>query len=219
MITFGCHGILLMKCNVLFFQLLTALTCIVAALLVDGAIAGLLRVPKVYNALITTNEKLVPSRAISVSAPVFQPIGLAPAVPAVVVTSPYIAVDAKSNETETESAPEVNVEEDKLPEETKPEEKKNGTANSLPLVSPLPLAYYNSITYYHNVWPYSYSSVSPATFVFTAPFTYPGVFSDYYGVFPWLAERKPEFDSKKVESNPSGAKDDVDKDSVTVEAS
>lgn len=196
------------------WKLLTALACIVATLLVDGAIAGLLKVPKVYNALITTNEKLVPSRAISVSAPVFQPIGLAPAVPAVLVTSPYIAVDARSNDTEAEPKPEENVEEEK-----KPEDKKNGTANAIPLVSPLPLAYYNSITYYHNLWPYSYSSVSPATFVFTAPFTYPGVFSDYYGVFPWLTDRVPESDSRKSEPDPPGAKENVDNDSVTVEAS
>ncbi|KAJ9594901.1 hypothetical protein L9F63_013800 [Diploptera punctata] len=194
--------------------MLTALACIVAALLVDGALAGLLRVPKVYNALITTNEKLVPSRAYSVSAPVFQPVGLAPAVPSVVVTSPYIAVDAKPNDTEAEPLPEVKSEEEK-----QPESKKNGTANSIPLVSPLPLAYYNSITYYHNIWPYSYSSVSPATFVFTAPFTYPGVFSDYYGVFPWLTDKKPELDSKRPESDLTGAKDDVQNDSVSVEAS
>ena len=191
--------------------MLTALSCILAASLVDG---GLLRVPKIYNALITTNEKLVPSRAISVSAPVFQPVGLAPPVPAVVVTSPYIAVDdAKSNDTEAELKP------DEKAEEKQPEEKKNGTANAIPFVSPLPVAYYNSITYYHNIWPYSYSAVSPSSFVFTAPFTYPGVFSDYYGVFPWLADRKPEFDSTKIESEPSGTKEEVDKDTVTVESS
>ena len=35
---------------------------------------GLLRTPKVYNALITTNENLTPSRAFPVIQPVVQPI-------------------------------------------------------------------------------------------------------------------------------------------------
>lgn len=201
-------------------QLSSALACIVMTLLVDIAVAGLLRVPKVYNALITTNEKLVPSRAIPVAASVLHPIGLAPAVPAVFVTSPYITVgdsEAKPNKTETELNPENGSDE-------KTEGEKNATSNSLPLVAPfsLPLAYYNSITYYHNLWPYTYSSVSPATFVFTAPFTYPGIF-DLYGGLPWNQAKKPESDtasSKDSASNlPSGAKDDPEKESVSIDAS
>lgn len=35
---------------------------------------GLLRTPKVYNALITTNDNLAPSRAFPVIQPVIQPI-------------------------------------------------------------------------------------------------------------------------------------------------
>jgi hypothetical protein len=189
-------------------------------LLAGVVTAGLLRVPKVYNALITTNEKLVPSRAIPVSAPVLHPVALAPAVPAVVVTSPYITVDdsgAKPNKTETEANPEAE-------SEKTPEDGKNGTSNSVPLITPfsLPLAYYNSLTYYHNLWPYSYSAVSPATFLFTAPFTYPGIF-DLYGGLPWGQTNKPESDSassKDSASNlPSGTKDDPEKESVSIEAS
>jgi hypothetical protein len=178
--------------------------------------AGLLRVPKVYNALISTNEKLVPSRAIEVSAPVLHPVGLA-AVPAVVVTSPYIAVTdpeaAKPNKTETEAG-----------SERKPEDAKNSTSSSVPVVTPfsLPLAYYNSLTYYHNLWPYTYSSVSPATFLFTAPFTYPGIF-DLHGGLQWSQAKVPESDSpssKDSASNlPSGTKDDPEKESVSIEAS
>lgn len=201
-------------------QLSTVLACVVVTLLADITTAGLLRVPKVYNALVTTNEKLVPSRAIPVSASVLHPVGLAPVVPAIVVTSPYITVDvpeAKPNKTETEDNAEN--ESDK-----KPEGEKNATANSIPLITPfsLPLAYYNSITYYHNLWPYSYSSVSPATFLFTAPFTYPGIF-DTYGGLPWSQTKKPESDSassKDSASNlPSGAKDDPETESVSTDAS
>jgi hypothetical protein len=201
-------------------QLSTVLACIVVTLLADIVTAGLLRVPKVYNALITSNEKLVPSRAIPVAASVLHPVGLAPAVPAVVVTSPYITVDdseAKPNKTETEDNTEN--ESDK-----KPGDEKNSTSNSVPLIAPfsLPLAYYNSITYYHNLWPYTYSSVSPASFLFTAPFTYPGVF-DLYGGLPWSQTKKPESDptSSKASASdlPSGAKDDPEKESVSTDAS
>jgi hypothetical protein len=194
------------------------LICFVVTLLAGVVTAGLLRVPKVYNALISTNEKLVPSRAIEVSAPVLHPVGLAAAVPAVVVTSPYIAVgdsEAKPNKTEANTGNES---------EKKPEDDKNSTSSSVPVVTPfsLPLAYYNSLTYYHNLWPYSYSSVSPATFLFTAPFTYPGIF-DLYGGLPWSQAKKPESDSassKDSASNlPSGNKDDPEKESVSVEAS
>lgn len=189
-------------------------------LLAGVATAGLLRVPKVYNALITTNEKLVPSEAIQVSAPVLHPVGLAPAVPAVVVTSPYITVDdsvAKPNKKETATSPEN--ESDKSPEG-----EKNATSSITPEITPfsLPVAYYNSITYYHNLWPYSYSSVSPATFLFTAPFTYPGLFN-LYGGLPLSQVKKPESDpasSKDSTSNlPSGTKDDPEKESVSIEAS
>ncbi|PSN46333.1 hypothetical protein C0J52_15204 [Blattella germanica] len=200
-------------------KLLTALACIVAALLVDGAIAGLLRVPKVYNALISTNEKLVPSRAISVSAPVIQPVGLAPAVPLpgpLLVTSPYISVDdEKPNKTEADPKPEKIEEAEK-----KPGDNKNITAHSIPLVSPftLPVAYYNSITYYHNLWPYSYSSYSPATFLFTAPFAYPSTFGNLHDYLPpFFPGRKQEGDSKKPKSESSGTKEETDKDSEAIE--
>lgn len=189
-------------------------------LLAGVVTGGLLRVPKVYNALISTNEKLVPSRAIPVSAPVFHPVALAPAVPAVVVTSPYIAVDdseAKPNKTETEANPENE-------SEKKPENGKNATSSSLPVVTPfsLPLAYYNSLTYYHNLWPYTYSAVSPATFLFTAPFAYPGFF-DLYGGLPWSQTKKPESDPSSPKDSgsnlSSGSKDDPEKESVSIEAS
>lgn len=201
-------------------QLSMIQTCVMMTLLAGVATAGLLRVPKVYNALITTNEKLVPSEAIQVSAPVLHPIGLAPAVPAVVVTSPYITVDAsaaKPNKTETATGSEN--ESDKSPEG-----EKNATSSITPVITPLtlPVAYYNSITYYHNLWPYSYSSVSPATFLFTAPFTYPGLFN-LYGSLPSSQGKKPESDpasSKDSDSNlPSGTKDDPEKESVSIEAS
>jgi hypothetical protein len=203
-----------------YVQLSTVLACVVITLLADVTSAGLLRVPKVYNALVTTNEKLVPSRAIQVSAPVLHPVGLTPAVPAVVVTSPYIAVEdpeAKPNKTDTEAT--AANESDK-----KPEGEKNGTSNSIPVITPfsLPLAYYNSITYYHNLWPYSYSSVSPATFLFTAPFTYPGIF-DLYGSVPWSEAKKPESVPASSQNSasdlPSGAKDEPEKESVSIESS
>ncbi|XP_069673481.1 uncharacterized protein [Periplaneta americana] len=198
-------------------KLSTVLACALVALLSDNASAGLLRVPKVYNALITTNEKLVPSRAIPISAPVLHPISFGPVVPGVVVTSPYINVgdlDDKSNKTETEPKPE---------EEKKPEDKKQGvnnTAGAIPVITPfsLPLAYYNSITYYHNLWPYSYASVSPASFVFTAPFTYPGIFGDIYGTVPWNPLNKQDKDSSKTSDLPEGAKDDAEKDSVSTDS-
>jgi hypothetical protein len=145
---------------------------------------------------------------------------LAPAVPAVVVTSPYIAVEdpeAKPNKTDPEANPENE-------SEKKPENEKNDTSSSLPVITPfsLPLAYYNSLTYYHSLWPYSYSSVSPATFLFTAPFTYPGIF-DLYGGLPWSQTKKPESDpssSKDSASDlPSGTKDDPEKESVSTETS
>lgn len=196
------------------------LACVMVTLLAGVATAGLLRVPKVYNALITTNEKLVPSEAIQVSAPVLHPVGLAPAVPAVVVASPYITVDdsvAKPNKTETASGPEN--------ESVKsPEGEKNATSSITPVITPfsLPVAYYNSITYYHNLWPYTYSSVSPATFLFTAPFTYPGLFN-LHGSLTSSQVKKPESDpasSKDSASNlPSGNKDDPEKESVSIEAS
>lgn len=201
-------------------QLSTVLACITVTLLADIATAGLLKVPKVYNALITTNEKLVPSRAIPVSTSVFHPVALAPAVPAVLLTSPYVAIDdseAKANKTEAEDNTEN--ESDK-----NPEGEKNATSNSLPLITPfsLPLAYYNSITYYHNLWPYSYSSVSPSAFLFTAPFAYPGIF-DLNGGLQWSQIKKPESDpalSKDSASTlPSGAKDDPEKASVSTDAS
>jgi hypothetical protein len=192
------------------------LACVMVTLLAGVATAGLLRVPKVYNALITSNEKLVPSEAIQVSAPLLHPVGLAPAVPAVVVASPYIAVDdslSKPNKTETVTSPEN--ESDKSPEG-----EKNATSSITPVITPfsLPVAYYNAITYYHNLWPYSYSSVSPATFLFTAPFSYPGLFNLYGGQV-----KKPESDpasSKDSTDNiPSGTKDDAEKESVSTEAS
>lgn len=201
-------------------QLSMILVCVMVTLLAGVATAGLLRVPKVYNALITSNEKLVPSEAIQVSAPLLQPIGLAPAVPAVVVTSPYITVDdfaSKPNKTETVTSPEN--ENDKSPEG-----EKNATSSNTPVITPfpLPVAYYNAITYYHNLWPYSYSSASPATFYFTSPFTYPGLFN-LYGGLPTGQVNKPESDpasSKDSTYNlPSGTKDDEEKESVTTEAS
>lgn len=197
-------------------QLSMILACVMVTLLAGVATAGLLRVPKVYNALITSNEKLVPSEAIQVSAPLLHPVGLAPAVPAVVVASPYIAVDdslSKPNKTETVTSPEN--ESDKSPEG-----EKNATSSITPVITPfsLPVAYYNAITYYHNLWPYSYSSVSPATFLFTAPFSYPGLFNLYGGQV-----KKPESDpasSKDSTDNiPSGTKDDAEKESVSTEAS
>lgn len=203
-----------------YMQPPTVLTYFIVTLLAGAVTAGLLRVPKVYNALISTNEKLVPSRAISVSAPVLHPVALAPAVPAVVVTSPYIAVEdseTKPNKTETEANPENE-------SEKTPENGKNATSSSLPVITPfsLPVAYYNSLTYYHNLWPYSYSSVSPATFLFTAPFTYPGIF-DLYGGLPWNQAKKPESDSASSKDSasdlPSGTKDDPEKESVSTEAS
>ena len=201
-------------------QLSMILACVMVTLLAGVATAGLLRVPKVYNALITSNEKLVPSEAIQVSAPLLQPVGFAPAVPAVVVTSPYITVGdtvSKPNKTEAVTSPEG--ESDKSPEG-----EKNATSSITPVIAPfsLPVAYYNAITYYHNLWPYTYSSASPASFVFTAPFTYPGLFN-LYGGLPSSQVKKPESDpasSKDSAYNlPSGTKDDAEKESVSVEAS
>lgn len=201
-------------------QLSMILACVMVTLLAGVATAGLLRVPKVYNALITSNEKLVPSEAIQVSAPLLQPVGLVPAVPAVVVTSPYITVDdfvSKPNKTETVTGPEN--ESDKSPEG-----EKNATSSITPVITPLslPVAYYNAITYYHNLWPYTYSSSSPATFLFTTPFTYPGLFNPYGGLL-LNQVKKPESDSTSSKDSannlPSGTKDDAEKESVTIEAS
>nr|CAD7196301.1 unnamed protein product [Timema douglasi] len=60
-------------------KVVTLLTCLVAC-----SQGGLLRVPRVYNALITSNERLLPSRAYPVSSPLlaFYPV----------ITDPYLAL-------------------------------------------------------------------------------------------------------------------------------
>ncbi|XP_067000829.2 uncharacterized protein [Anabrus simplex] len=168
---------------------------IVASVLVCSQVdAGLLRVPRVYNALITTNEKLVPSRAISVSAPVLSPLALGPVGP-VILGSPAALADLPEakNGTDSEAAP----------EEAKPS---NKTLPLAPVLAPLPVTVYST---YH---PYSYYSP------FLTPYSYHHPVPLLYSPFLHFPLLPAQSDDKKSESS-SDSKEDANKDSVSVESS
>ncbi|XP_049787079.1 uncharacterized protein LOC126190671 [Schistocerca cancellata] len=78
-------------------QLVAVLLAVVA-----GGRAGLLRVPRVYNALISTNQRLAPSRADTVSLPVVGPVALLPA--AAIVAEEAAPPPAAKNASEAEAA-------------------------------------------------------------------------------------------------------------------
>ena len=72
--------------------------------------AKLLRTPKVYNAIITTNENLQPSRAFPVIQPVIQP-----AVPVLTSYFPASAVNPYSrNDVDVVGAPDYQIKKEKI---------------------------------------------------------------------------------------------------------
>ncbi|KAK7865373.1 hypothetical protein R5R35_001861 [Gryllus longicercus] len=186
--------------------------------------AGLLRVPRVYNALITTDERLLPSRAVSVSAPLLPVsapliIGPAPVASFAALAAPAPApapVRAAPNATREEAQePAVPA---APPAPAGPAAAGNATAGAptekeavaplAPTLLPLYSPYYS---YYPSLLPYSLAPPPLSSLVLFHPFLPPAPAA----AAPAGAAPPTDPSGRAL---PPGAKDEPEKDAVSVEA-
>lgn len=166
----------------------------VAASVAEG---GLLRVPRVYNALISTNQRLAPSRADPVSIPV-PLVGVAAPVALLPTLVAATAVEEPEAASRNSSSPDAKP--DEAPAAS------NDTATHV-----LPLALYGAYGYY----PYSYHYHTAASFLLPPPLLHPYT----YGVLPLLHAPLAVPAKTPAEGDAKAEKTDDAKESVSVEAS
>ncbi|XP_063225042.1 uncharacterized protein LOC134532509 [Bacillus rossius redtenbacheri] len=112
---------------------------------------GLLKVPRVYNALITSSEPLLPSRAYSVSSPALLPVLPAPYVALPLAAPELPPPPGNSSEPTTTAAPETAA----APEPPAAGGPLYGSGAPFPLAFYPPLGY-SPFSYYPSVLAYSY---------------------------------------------------------------